>query len=154
MYATRSGLILGFHGCDESIVNDVLTGKKSLEPSTNQYDWLGHGVYFWDNSPARALEFSTYLKNNPGKAKRPISKPAVLGAIINLGYCLDLLDYGNLQFLKEDHDLLTSSYSAANIPVPKNRPVGTTKDLLLRELDCAVIETFTPSAERFGAYSI
>lgn len=141
MYSTRTGLILGFHGCDQSIVQDVLTGKKSLEPSTNEYDWLGHGVYFWDNSPSRALEFATYLKNNPGKAKRPITKPAVLGGIINLGHCLDLLDYENLQLVKEAHDILIAIYSAANIPVPRNKPVGTTKDLLLRELDCAVIET-------------
>jgi hypothetical protein len=28
MYSTRPGLIFGFHGCDESLVEDVVTGKK------------------------------------------------------------------------------------------------------------------------------
>ena len=54
MYTTRPGLILGFHGCDKSLVNDVLTGEKTLQDSDNEYDWLGHGVYFWENSVARA----------------------------------------------------------------------------------------------------
>jgi len=28
MYTTRSGLILGFHGCDEKSANDILVQKK------------------------------------------------------------------------------------------------------------------------------
>ena len=91
MYSTRPGLILGFHGCDESIVSDVISGKVSLRNSTNKYDWLGHGVYMWDNSPSRAMEFAEWLKLNPGKSKKPIKTPAVIGAVINLGFCLDLL---------------------------------------------------------------
>ncbi|HEV2478954.1 MAG TPA: hypothetical protein VGS79_04795 [Puia sp.] len=35
MYSTRTGLILGFHGCDQSIVHKVLTGETGLKPSTN-----------------------------------------------------------------------------------------------------------------------
>jgi hypothetical protein len=31
MYTSRTGLILGFHGTDESIVNDVLNGKDELK---------------------------------------------------------------------------------------------------------------------------
>lgn len=141
MYSTRAGLILGFHGCDQSIVQDILTGKKSLEPSTNEYDWLGHGIYFWDNSPSRALEYATLLKNNPGRAKRPIKNPAVIGAVINLGFCLDLLDYENLQFVKAAYEILAASNKMAGAPIPENRSPGTGRDLLLRELDCAVIQT-------------
>jgi len=142
MYSTRSGLILGFHGCDKAIVDDVLTGQTSLKASTNKYDWLGHGIYFWDNSPARALDFATYLKNHPQKRSRqPITTAAVIGAVINLGFCLDLLDFENLQFLKQGHDILSFSHSASGWSLPKNKVAGSTEDLLLRELDCAVIET-------------
>jgi hypothetical protein len=56
MYTSRTGLILGFHGTDESIVNDVLNGKGDLKKRDNVYDWLGHGIYFWDNSPSRAMD--------------------------------------------------------------------------------------------------
>jgi len=141
MYSTRPGLILGFHGCDASLVNDVISGKVSLRSSTNKYDWLGHGVYMWDNSPTRAMEFADWLKQNPGKSKKPLSNPAVIGAVINLGYCLDLLDYQNLSFLKESHDLLVATTDSLGKDMPVNKTVGTSKDLMLRELDCAVIET-------------
>jgi hypothetical protein len=56
MYSTRSGLILGFHGCDESVAKEVVAKGKILRESHNNYDWLGHGVYFWENSSERALE--------------------------------------------------------------------------------------------------
>lgn len=112
MYSTRPGLILGFHGCDERLVSDVINGKSSLRNSTNKYDWLGHGVYMWDNSPSRAMEFAKWLKFNPGKSKRPIKNPAVIGAVINLGFCLDLLDYQNLSILKEAHTLLMATSNA------------------------------------------
>ncbi|SDK39632.1 hypothetical protein SAMN04487898_10869 [Pedobacter sp. ok626] len=141
MYSTRPGLILGFHGCDESLVTDVVRGKASLRNSTNKYDWLGHGVYMWDNSPSRALEFAKWLKLNPGKSKTPIKNPAVIGAVINLGFCLDLLDYQNLFFLKEAHTLLVATSNALGKDMPVNKTVGSSRDLILRELDCAVIET-------------
>lgn len=140
MYTTRPGLILGFHGCDESLVSEVLTGKTALRKSTNKYDWLGHGVYMWDNSPARALAFAEFLKVNPGKSVRPIKNPAVIGAILNLGFCLDLLDYQNLSLIKGAHDMLRLLNIILGKDMPVNTPLGRNNDLLLRELDCAVIE--------------
>jgi hypothetical protein len=122
----------------QSIVNNVLTGKTSLEKSNNKYDWLGHGIYFWDNSPSRALEYAEFLRKHPERSKTKIKNPGVIGAVINLGYCLDLLDFENLQLLKSGFELLST---AAGNDIPKNKSVGTTEDLLLRELDCAVIET-------------
>jgi hypothetical protein len=139
MYSTRTGLVLGFHGCDESLVNEVVSGKVSLKQSENVYDWLGNGIYFWENSPSRALEFAEELKRNPAKSNSSIRKPAVLGAILNLGFCLDLLDYENLQLLKEA--FLTLKHITEESKFPQNKFVGTSKDLMLRELDCAVIAT-------------
>lgn len=141
MYTTRAGLILAFHGCDESVVENVLTGKTNLQKSKNKYDWLGHGIYFWDNSPSRALEYAQFLSKHPERSKKPIKNPAVIGAVINLGFCLDLLDFDNLKLLKLGYEVLTTSYSSSGFKLPKNKKVGTSKELLLRELDCAVIET-------------
>jgi hypothetical protein len=140
MYTTKTGLILGFHGCDESIVDNILLGKEDLEQSDNTYDWLGHGIYFWENSPSRALEFSRFLRDHPQKAKNPIKTPAVIGAVIDLGYCLDFTDYANLQLLKDGYDLLMTAISKSGIKLA-NKPIGENRDLLLRDLDCAVIET-------------
>ena len=63
MYSKRAGLVLGFHGCDISVRNDVVYKKGILlNPSNNDYDWLGGGVYFWENNYVRALEFANFLK--------------------------------------------------------------------------------------------
>ncbi len=148
MYTTRPGLILGFHGCDKSLVNDVLTGGKTLLGSDNEYDWLGHGVYFWENSVARACEYAHHLKDNPRISRSPIEEPAVIGAIINLGYCLDLLDYKNLKLLKSAYDVLSITHNASNFP--QNRRAKESYELMLRELDCAVIETVHTIMEKAG----
>ncbi len=61
--------------------------------------------------------------------------------MINLGFCLDLLDFENLSFLKEAYELLRFTCLDLSQPMPVNKKGGSAKDLLLRELDCAVIET-------------
>ena len=48
LYSRRSNLIIGFHGCDQTVVDKVLAGEENLIPSTNDYDWLGNGIYFWE----------------------------------------------------------------------------------------------------------
>ena len=141
MYSARSGLILGFHGCDASLIPQLLDGRTKLKDSTNKYDWLGHGVYLWDNSPSRALAFAEFLRDHPGKSKNSIKDPAVIGVVLNLGYCLDLLDYENLGMVKQAHELLCTSTESSGLNLPINKPAGGGKDLIFRELDCAVIET-------------
>lgn len=142
MYSSRTGITLGFHGCDRSILDDIVTSKQNLRDSKNKYDWLGHGVYFWENSYSRALEYAKFLKTHPKQANIPIENPAVIGAAINLGFCLDLTDYNNLKFLKEAYIILTETLIKAGTILPKNKKtIGQNEDLLLRDLDCAVIET-------------
>ncbi|GHS87001.1 hypothetical protein FACS1894201_08180 [Bacteroidia bacterium] len=149
MYSTRSGLILGFHGCDASVVKDVLNGKTFLKASTNSYDWLGHGIYFWEYSPSRALEFAEYLQKHSTRSKGIIQKPAVIGAVIDLGVCFDLLDYQSLQLLKRGYQLVMddSSYSSE---IPQNKAIGSSEDFLFRELDCSVIEAVHTYKKRIG----
>lgn len=141
MYSSKAGLILAFNGCDESVVLDVINRRTDLKESQNKHDWLGHGVYFWENSPDRAFEFATFLKDNPSKAIKPIQNPAVIGAVIDLGFCFDLLDYGMLQVLKSGYDVFKMIWEKTGRKLPENRKVGTSQDLLLRDLDCAIFET-------------
>lgn len=141
MYSTKSGLVLGFHGCDASIINDILLGGLSLEKSTNQYDWLGHDIYFWENSPSRAIQFATQISKMKRAKKKPIKNPSVIGAVIDLGYCLDLFDYRNLIAVKNTYDFLVDVSEIMGDEMPQNKNVSGNKDLLLRDLDCAVIQT-------------
>lgn len=54
MYSTRSNLLLGFHGCEESEQLKLISDPSYKRSSSESYDWLGHGMYFWENNPERA----------------------------------------------------------------------------------------------------
>jgi hypothetical protein len=137
MYRTKAGLTIGFHGCDKSVRDEIVSGKLSLNPSENLYDWLGNGMYFWENNQQRALEFAQELKDTK---RSKIKQPAVLGAIIDLGFCLDLLDTEYLKLLSNSHSTLLDSSILLEFEMPSNKSIGNSKDLLLRDLDRAVIE--------------
>lgn len=62
MYQIRPGLVLGFHGCDIKTQQSVISGKTTLEASSNNWDWLGHGIYFWEYSLERAHDYAKVLK--------------------------------------------------------------------------------------------
>ena len=44
------------------VVLDAETGEVT---STNKYDWLVNGIYFWENNQKRALEYPKFLQKNP-----------------------------------------------------------------------------------------
>ena len=137
MYSSLPSFVLGFHGCDKSIGEKIISGTDTLEHSHNAYDWLGHGAYFWENNPARALEYAKRLKEKAHNKKNIIKTPFVIGAIIDPGHCLNLLETDSLNLLKNGYQLLSQSKLKK---LPENKaPLGT-NDLLLRDLDCAVIE--------------
>ncbi|CAM4056803.1 hypothetical protein [Roseateles saccharophilus] len=77
LYKKQPGFVLGFHGCDASVGEDVLGGHtKHLRPSNNEYDWLGSGIYFWEGNPARALEFAQQAaSSSPQVSKGKIATP-------------------------------------------------------------------------------
>ncbi len=141
MYTTLPTFVLGFHGCDQSVVDRVVSGHAQLRPSENDYDWLGHGVYFWENDPARALEYAEMLRDHPRRGQGKIIKPAVLGAVINLGHCLNLMERTALESVRLAYDTLKESVESAGADLPVNSPATAGgNELLLRRLDCAVIQ--------------
>lgn len=87
--STRPGLVIGFHGCDQHIKYALVCNGVPMLPSKQKYDWLGNGCYFWENNYNRALDFALHP---PGR--KIIKQPAVMGAVIELQFCLDLLDEG------------------------------------------------------------
>lgn len=140
MYPAKPGLLIGFHGCDESIRNEIINDKKSFKPSENKYDWLGSGMYFWENNQQRALDFAKEQIKSPDLYHSKIIKPAVLGAVIDLGFCLDLLDAEFLSLVKESYTTLKETFENVGIDMPANKKGRDTSDLLIRDLDCAVIK--------------
>lgn len=134
MHKLASSFILGYHGCDKAVAERLLGGK-DFRSSQNNYDWLGPGIYFWEANPVRGLEFAREvmgLKRGP-----KINTPAVVGAVVELGLCLDLTTSAGVQQISDAHQRLVELAEAAEYDLPKNN-----KDLLQRNLDCAVIRQF------------
>jgi hypothetical protein len=81
MYSNLPNFVLGFHGCDKTIAERILLHEVKMRSSDNDYDWLGPGIYFWENNPQRAVDYARMLKDFPNRSRKPIMEPASLGAI-------------------------------------------------------------------------
>ena len=116
-----------------------MSGSEHLRTSENDYDWLGSGIYFWENSAARALEWAHAASKNSRISKARIREPFVVGAIIDLGNCLDLLESESIRIVESAHDRLVEACANAGVSCPQNHEVN--GELMVRQLDCAVINT-------------
>lgn len=130
-YELLPSFLIGFHGTDVKTAEKILSGKGHLSSSENDYDWLGHGIYFWEYSPLRAYQFVQEKFKWQGRNE----KVAVVGAIIDPGLCLNLLDAKGLGYLEAGYDALLTERGGEEF-LPKN---GDGKELWDRKLDCAVI---------------
>ncbi len=141
MYSKLPNLVLAFHGCDKSTHDAVLYGGKDLRPSRNDYDWLGWGVYFWEQNYERALSWA-----NEQASRGFVRVPAVIGAVVDLGYCLNLTDSRYIELLTTGYQLMEAELASAGVCMPTND--GKTGDKLFRRRDCAVIEHLHSRIER------
>ena len=140
--------IIGYHGCDKDLAEDVLSGKISLNISKNQYDWLGSGIYFWENNPHRAYQWA---QEHVGKTTANIKNPYAVGAIIDPGYCLDLTESSSVKMIKDTYKVLKDAYESQGLALPKNENVkGGDTDLLKRSLDCFVINALHDMREELN----
>lgn len=125
-------IVIGYHGCTEEFARDVLMGTKPIsnwQVSTNDWDWLGHGIYFWEHSPQRAYRWA-HEKFTPQNIV-----PGVLGSVIQLGRCFDLFDEAITAILTGSYLELEQTYRDRGLPLPQNHG----RDWKRRDLDCLVI---------------
>ncbi len=106
--------VIGYHGCSRETARRILSGAPLL-PSANEWDWLGEGVYFGENAPARAYEWA---------CQRFCSEAAILEARIRLGRCLNLLDTQHFADLRRAYAVVVAELTAKSLPIPENKPDG------------------------------
>jgi hypothetical protein len=126
----NANIVFGFHGTDPAFAERLIRGEVRVEdwvPSRNQYDWLGHGIYFWEQAPDRAKTWASH--------------GGVVGAIIRLGTCLDLTDTEHTAMLAKAY----VGFSARQRRWRKRLPANRGK---LRDLDCAVINYAVKDIEK------
>ena len=138
-----SRIVVGYHGCEEEFARDLLLDNLRIpdwKPSRNAWDWLGHGIYFWEYSPARALRWARERYETKGK------KAAVIGALIHLGRCFDLLDESLMDVLVETYHRLEKSLTESGLAMP----INTGQDWKKRERDCLVLNHFLGTSAKNG----
>lgn len=127
--------VVGYHGCTAEVARRVLAGEP-MRVSSNAYDWLGAGVYFWEHAPARASEWAV---------QRFGADAAVLAADLGLGHCLDLLDPGHFEGLRRAYEAFVERARAEGLPLPANRDK-------LHRLDRAVVEYYCHEYAALGGF--
>lgn len=110
-YADYHRTIVGFHGTTAAIADDLVAGTP-FRASANADDWLGTGIYFWEYAPKQAWWWARHYKR--------LDAPAVVGAMIRLGNCFDLLDPENVRLLRGFHDDTIQERIEAGREVPQN----------------------------------
>jgi hypothetical protein len=136
-------LAVGYHGCDLNLARRVIAAGGDLKPSQNAWDWLGHGIYFWEDSYARALRWA---QSESQRRNGRIKRPGVLGAAIDLGNCLNLTEAESLELVKSAHSAYMQLCATSGVALLHNRG----PELRARYLDCAVIETLHQLREEEG----
>ncbi len=94
--------VFAYHGCDRSVAEKLLkSSSENLKESNRRGDWLGRGAYLWENAPCRAYEWAV-------KSEK-VKDPYVLGAVVRLGRCLNLMDKNCVRELRAAWEQLRAS---------------------------------------------
>src|SRR5271165_4952644 len=105
-----SRIVLGYHGCELAFAEALIRGEVKVEDwqlSQNPYDWLGHGIYFWEFAPQRAKSWG--------------GRGGVVGAVIHLGLCFDLTDVSHTKLLHGEYKVVRRELRGQGVAMPKNK---------------------------------
>lgn len=141
MNVTSPQIVFGYHGCARWVAERIYSGgQRDLKPTdaSETYHWLGRGIYFWENAAERAAEWAVgFGARNLEKTHRGLAgkdlEPTVVGAVINLGKCLNLLDVGGHKVLGDAASQVHEDFEAATIAEMNNEPRWK------HSLDCLII---------------
>ncbi len=144
--------VIGYHGTTLSVALRLVTRVDGFQLSERDYDWLGRGVYFWEYAPRQALNFASLrqrqLKKKKGKTKteelRADEPLAVIACMIRLGFCLDLTEPGNIEYLGEIYESYKNSMDLAEGALPQNTRKYRKLDRAVFEYAYKVIENEAP----------
>ncbi len=120
MHRLSSAFVLAYHGCDRAVGERLLAGTK-FKRSENDYDWLGSGIYFWESNPQRGLDFACESAIRKGSK---IREPYVVGAIVDLGACLDLTTANSIALVRIAYESVRADFEAAGQRLPSNSTDG------------------------------
>jgi hypothetical protein len=133
--------VVGYHGTGLSTALRIVNRVEGFRWSQRDFDWLGHGIYFWEYAPQQARDWAKLRRRQLQKKKNPaadeirkVNEPiAVVASMIRLGFCFDLLEPYNVKYLLSVFEDYRQTMELSGEPLPKN-------NRKYRKLDCAVFE--------------
>ncbi|ABM33314.1 hypothetical protein QRO08_11790 [Paracidovorax citrulli] len=141
-------IVLAYHGCDITTRDEFVRGQIKPRISTNQYDWLGDGLYFFESDWDRALKLAHASQHHPHRllTKKPIATPAVVGAVLDVDRWFDLTTQAGIRDFTRAAQALVDGSAEKGATPPENKAafIGDT-DLLHRGFDraaCEMVHTF------------
>ena len=126
---TINDYALGYHGTSAAAAESILA--TGFHASRNRFDWLGDGIYFWQDAPRRALEWARRVHRG--------DNVVVLSARIRLVDCMDLLDLGWYRVLSHAHDQFVEATRRAEQPLPLQRGLAHGLDRAVINYACGVL---------------
>src|SRR3954449_1610301 len=101
--------VIAYHGTTvENATRIIAEGRFQL--SANDYDWLGDGIYFFQDAPNRAWEWARHRHGADG---------VVIGSLIRRDDCLDLLDIRSNDLLVDAYTSLVEISQQAGTSLPR-----------------------------------
>ena len=125
--------VIGYHGTTTEAAGRLVDGD-DFAPSDQDDEWFGRGVYFWEHAYQQAWWWAK---------RKGAESPAVVGAVIRLGNCFDLLDTGNIANLRSVYRAMVVDMQATGVAVPSNVRSH-------RSLDCAVFNYLYANYDAMG----
>lgn len=126
-------ILIGYHGCDITTRDGLVTGRLQPKPSQNPYDWLYDGMYFFEGDSARALKLAKAASGRPTQSltRQPIATPAVVGVVLDIDRIFDLTTQNGIDNFAVAAANIEAAYKHDGKPVPKNAPAfeGDTENL-------------------------
>jgi hypothetical protein len=122
--------LLGHHGTSRQVAETVLSN--GFRVSQNSYDWLGDGVYFWQNAPLRAMEWAKGAFGNDA---------VVVEATIETGDFINLLDVEWMSWLTDVYDQYLDELKKSGEPLPVQTDRAHRLDRAVMNFGISIIET-------------
>ncbi len=122
---------IGHHGTTRAAADAIV--REGFKPSSNTFDWLGDGVYFFQEGRSRAQDWALKVAGS--------EEWAVIEAEIDLTDCMDLLERSWSELLSEARDAIVSQHRRAGLRLPKQDGLAHGMDRLVINYAVGVLES-------------
>ncbi len=135
MTGRREGI--GYHGT--TLEAAKMIAREGFKISSNEYDWLGDGIYFFQDSQSRAWEWAYQVSSKRN------SPPVVIACQIDLTNCWDLLDPAAVRRLGNYYNDVLNFYNRTGAVKPRQSGGYRGMDRIVLNYACNVLNETQPT---------